>query len=188
MPAPDVVEVPDPRRPARLLVICTGNAARSVMAGFMLEHLAERRGSDLRVVTAGTHTVDGQPMSFRTRNALASIGELGGLALSGHRSRQMVDVDVEHSDLVVAMEADHVRYVRRNHPRASARTATLRRLTWDLPPPPPTLAERVAGMGLDDLPVDGAEDVLDPAGGDEAAYVACASELWGLCRSLVDRL
>ena len=176
------------RRSDRLLVICTGNAARSVMAGFMLEHLAEQRGSDLRVATAGTHTVDGQPMSLRTRGALASIPELGDLAVSRHRSRQMGDVDVEHSDLVVAMEADHVRYVRRRHPQAVARTATIRRLVLDLPPPPPPLAERVADLGLGEVPVDPGEDVLDPAGGDEATYVACASELWGLCKALIERI
>ena len=186
--APGGSHGPGARRPDRLLVICTGNAARSVMAGFMLEHLAERRGGDLRVVTAGTHTVDGQPMSIRTRNALSSIEELGELAVSGHRSRQMGDIDAEHSDLVVAMEADHVRYVRRRHPQAAGRTATLRRLTLDLPPPPPPLAERVAALALESLPADEAEDVLDPAGGDEATYVACASELWGLCKTLIDRI
>jgi protein-tyrosine phosphatase len=179
-------------RPDRVLVICTGNAARSVMAGFMLEHLAERRagrgGNGLRIATAGTHSVDGQPMSFRTRNALASIDELGELAVSRHRSRQMGDVDVEHSDLVVAMEADHIRYVRRNHPDAAGRTATIRRLARDLAPPPASLAERVAALELAATPIDKAEDVLDPAGGDEATYIACAAELWGLCGDLIDRL
>jgi protein-tyrosine-phosphatase len=49
----------------KLLVLCTGNAARSVMAGFMLDALCEGRpGDPLRVVTAGTHTIDGQPMGI----------------------------------------------------------------------------------------------------------------------------
>ena len=54
-----------------LLVLCTGNAARSVMAGFMLELLRDGRAGDpLHIVTAGTHTIDGQPMGMRTRAAL----------------------------------------------------------------------------------------------------------------------
>jgi len=48
------------------------------------------------------------------------------------------------------MEADHVRFVRRHYPEAADRTATIRRLCEDLPPAPPSLAERVAGLGLAD--------------------------------------
>ena len=62
-----------------LLVLCTGNAARSVMAGFMLEHLRDGRAGDpLHIVTAGTHTIDGQPMGMRTRAALVAPPRAGG--------------------------------------------------------------------------------------------------------------
>jgi protein-tyrosine-phosphatase len=175
-------------RALRVLVICTGNAARSVMAGFMLERLAATRGADLAVATAGTHSVDGQPMSGRTRNALVSVDGLGEFPASRHRSRQMREVDVAHADVVLAMESDHVRYVRRHHPGAADRTVTLRRLVVDLAPPPPGLTERVAALGLGELPLDPTEDVLDPAGGDDDTYVRCAAELWELCTVLVDRL
>jgi protein-tyrosine-phosphatase len=175
------------RGPIRLLVICTGNAARSVMAGFMLEHLADRRGIQLAVGTGGTHSIDGLPISARTRDALATIEALGPVAASGHRSRQVRGVDVEQSDLVVAMEASHVRYVRRYHPDAAGRTATLRRLARDLAPPPPSVGVRVAALGLDMVDIDPAEDVGDPAGGDDETYARCASELWVLCAALVDR-
>ena len=69
-----------PRRPVTdLLVLCTGNAARSVMAGFMLMQLHDGRpGPPLHVVTAGTHSIDGQPMGMRTRAALIRLPELAG--------------------------------------------------------------------------------------------------------------
>jgi protein-tyrosine phosphatase len=174
--------------PLRLLVLCTGNVARSVMAGLMLERLAERNGVDLRVVTGGTHSIDGQPISARTRDALASIEPLGPVVVSGHRSRQVRGIDVEHADLVVAMEASNVRYVRRHHPEASDRTATLRRLARDLAPPPPTLGERLAALRLGTLGVDPTEDVEDPAGGDGETYGRCAAELWVLCSKLAEVL
>jgi protein arginine phosphatase len=158
----------------RVVTLCTGNAARSVMAGFMLEHLA-RPGRPLTVATAGTHAIEGQPMSLRTRAALASLPELGRVAAGAHRSHQLTEDDLEWADLVIAMEADHVRYVRRWHASAAGRTATLRHLVEHLPGPAGPLAPRLA-------------EVIDPAGGDEAFYVACAKELWGLSQSLVPRL
>ena len=139
-------QVPAPEgHMTELLVLCTGNAARSVMAGFMLDHLKVGRPvADLHVVTAGTHSIDGQPMSTRTRAALRSIPELSDAALGGHRSRQVYEGDLDRAELVVVMEADHVRFVRRQFPRAAGRTATIRRLCRDLPPGPPPL-DRAGG-------------------------------------------
>ena len=169
-----------------LLVLCTGNAARSVMAGFMLEHLRDGRAGDpLHIVTAGTHTIDGQPMGMRTRTALARLPELAGADFRRHRSRQVHGVDLVHAELVVVMEADHVRFVRRQFPDAAAKTATIRRLCRDLAPPPPALGERVAALGLATVEVSDSEDVLDPAGHEADVYAACVDELWGLCRTLV---
>jgi protein-tyrosine-phosphatase len=168
-----------------LLVLCTGNASRSVMAGFMLEALGDGRPDPLRIVTAGTHSIDGQPMGLRTRTALLRIPELAGADFRRHRSRQVQGVDLVHAELVVVMEADHVRFVRRRFPDAAAKTATLRRLCADLPPGPPELPARVAGLRLADVELSDEGDVMDPAGHDGDVYAACADELWDLCRTLI---
>jgi len=93
-----------------------------------------------------------------------------------------------HAELVVVMEADHVRFVRRRFPDAAAKTATIRRLCRDLPPAPPPLGERVAAMCLADVEVADTEDVLDPAGHEGDVYAAVVDELWDLCRRLVTLL
>jgi protein-tyrosine phosphatase len=168
-----------------LLVLCTGNAARSVMAGFMFDVLGEQApGSSLHVVTAGTHTIDGQPMGMRTRTALARLPEMAGADFRRHRSRQVHGVDLVHAELVVVMEADHVRFVRRQFPDAAAKTATIRHLCRHLAPSPPALGERVRMLGLEGVELDDADDVLDPAGHEADVYAACVDELWGLCRTL----
>jgi protein-tyrosine-phosphatase len=172
-----------------LLVLCTGNAARSVMAGFMLEHLRDGRpGQPLHVVTAGTHTIDGQPMGVRTRTALSRIPQLVGTDYRRHRSRQVHGADLVHAELVVVMEADHVRFVRRRFPDAAHKTATIRRLCADLPPSPPALADRVKALALAEVELSDDEDVMDPAGYEADVYAACVDELWVLCQELIGLL
>jgi len=175
-----------------LLVLCTGNAARSVMAGFMLEFLHARRlgdpdvaSTDLHIVTAGTHTIDGQPMGMRTRAALLSRPEMADVTFSKHRSRQVYEADIERAELVVGMEADHVRFVRRTFPGAASRTATIRHLCDVLPPPPPELRERVRALDLAEAQLSDDDDVIDPAGRDGSFYEACVDELWDLCNRLI---
>jgi protein-tyrosine phosphatase len=163
-----------------VVVLCTGNAARSVMAGFMLE----AHGVPVRVVTAGTHVVEHQPTSRRTRDALAAVG----LDSSAHRSRQLSEADLDAADLVIAMAAEHVWYVRRRHPQAADRTATLSWLARHLPAGPAPLATRIAPLGLALLDPADQGDVDDPAGGDEATYTACAASLSVLVAELAPRL
>ena len=50
------------------------------------------------------------------------------------------------------------------------------------------LVERLAALGLADQPVEPWEDVEDPAGGEDEAYVSCAKELSVLCAELMPRL
>jgi protein-tyrosine-phosphatase len=158
--------------------LCTGNAARSVMAGAMLTSPA------IRIETAGTHVVEGQPMSRRTRDALGAVG----FAADGHRSHQLTDQDVAGADLILAMAGEHVAFIRRRYPQAAAKTASIKRLVRDLPPGPSPLADRVSALGLAEQPVEPWEDVEDPAGGEDEAYVACAKELAALCGDLLARL
>jgi protein-tyrosine phosphatase len=163
-----------------VLVLCTGNAARSVMAGVMLEAL----GAPVRIITAGTHVVENQPTSRRTRDALTALS----LDASGHRSRQLNDADLDAADLVIAMAAEHVHYVRRRHPRAADRTATLSWLARHLASGPRPLAARVGELALADVDPALQGDVDDPAGGEAPVYTACAVQLSELVAQLGTRL
>ncbi|RMH67148.1 MAG: hypothetical protein D6683_18080 [Actinomyces sp.] len=170
---------PDPTRPV-VCFLCTGNAARSVMAAAMLARLTD--AVDIR--SAGTHVIEGQPPSVRVRRAL----ERHGLSAPWHRSRQMGLDQVEGADLIVAMEPDNVAWLRRTHPEGAARTGTLIRLARELEPGPAPLAQRVAALGLAAVEVGSDEEVVDPAAGDQAAYDRCADELAPLVAELARRL
>ena len=163
----------------RIVTLCTGNAARSVMLGYMLTTLAEANGVDWGVRTAGTHAVEGQAMSPRTLEALEKLEELGEHHFRAHRSHQLTNDDVAWADVIVAVEADHVNYVRRVHPDAHAKTVQLRSFCL-LAPLDGGLLVQVADVAASD-PEPGL-DVNDPAGGDQAQYDACAVELWDLAQ------
>jgi protein-tyrosine-phosphatase len=165
---------------SHIVFLCTGNAARSVMAGAIARH----RRADLEVITAGTHVVEGMPMSWRTRDALAGVG----VRADGHRSHQLRDGDVSVTDLVVAMAGEHVTYVRRQHPDAASRTATLKRLVRDLDAESGPLADRVAALDLATLDLEPWEDVCDPAGGDLPEFERCVAEIEALLAALLPRL
>jgi protein-tyrosine phosphatase len=166
--------------PGPIVFLCTGNAARSVIAGAALAALLP----DRPVSTAGTLVVEGQPMSWRTRAALESVG----VAVPDHRSRQATAADLGHADLVIALAPEHVHWVRRSHPSASARTGTLRRLARDLSHDDQPLSDRVAALRLHEVEPEDWEEVVDPGGGDAEAFAACARDVHALIGALADRL
>ncbi len=161
-----------------IVFLCTGNAARSVMAGAALA------GAPVRIVTAGTHVVEGQPMSRRTRAALEAVG----VPPTDHRSHQLTPADLDAATLVIGLSGEHVAYVRRVHPEAAAKTVTLKRLCRDLGAGRAPLGERLVPLRLDGVELEPWEDVDDPAGGEDEDYLACAKVVRDLCLEVAARL
>jgi protein-tyrosine-phosphatase len=130
------------------------------------------RTDALRAAGAGTHVIEGHPMSRRTRAALARLG----LADPSHRSTQLATRHLA-AELIVTMEPMHVTYVRRNHPEAAPRTATLKRLVRDLPGTSGPLADRVVALRLHEVEPEPWEEVVDPGSGEQDAFDSCIDEL-----------
>jgi protein-tyrosine phosphatase len=159
-----------------VVTLCTGNAARSVIAGAVLE----ARVPGLVVSTRGTAVIEGLPMSWRTRAAIEAMG----LRADGHRSRQLTDADLAGADLVLAMAVEHVNYVRRVDADAASRTATLKRLARDLPHVRGDLGRRLAALELDRVTLEPWEDIADPVSGEVEEFYQCAQEIGGLLEPL----
>ena len=77
----------------RVLILCTGNSARSQMAEGLLRHDA---GERFDVESAGTKP------SFVRPEAIAAMKELG-IDISGHRSKSVEEFDGQHFDYVITV-------------------------------------------------------------------------------------
>jgi arsenate reductase len=77
----------------RVLILCTGNSARSQMAEGLLRAFA---GDRAEVLSAGTNPSVVRP------EAIAVMSELG-IDLSGHRSKHVREFDGQHFDYVITV-------------------------------------------------------------------------------------
>jgi protein-tyrosine-phosphatase len=149
------------------------------MLGYMLSTLGEASGQDWSIRTAGTLVSEGHAMSSRTRDALRKIPELGHHRVNSHRSHRLTENDVEWSDMILAMEATHVLFVRHRFPEATAKTVLLGQFLREAPLDA-TLGEQLKFVASREP--DLAFDIDDPAGGDQEVYDACAHELWEMAQ------
>jgi len=77
----------------RVLILCTGNSARSQMAEGLLRHDS---GERFAVESAGTKA------SFVRPEAVSVMRELG-IDISGHRSKSVDEFDGQHFDYVITV-------------------------------------------------------------------------------------
>lgn len=173
----------------KIMFLCTGNAARSVMA----KVITQNRSDLFELSGAGTHSVENCPMSNYTRKALASIG----LEDRTHRSRQLNPYNADDADLIIAMANDHVQYVRRNHPEVAHKTATFKRLVRDLGEVKAAarndryaslrqaLKSRIAEMRLAEVQLESWEEIGDPGAGEQPVFMSSLEEIDALVDSFL---
>ncbi|HYL71856.1 MAG TPA: low molecular weight protein-tyrosine-phosphatase, partial [Candidatus Dormibacteraeota bacterium] len=99
----------------RVLFVCLGNICRSPTAEAVLRALAAREAPELalEVDSAGTAAYHvGEPPDPRTRQAAARRG----YDLSALRARIVEPEDFERFDLILAMDRENLRVLRRRAP------------------------------------------------------------------------
>ena len=137
----------------RILFVCLGNICRSPTAEVALRVLAAREAPelDLEVDSAGTAAYHaGEPPDPRTREAAARRG----YDLTAPRARIVEPADFERFDLILAMDREILRVLRRRAPSTAQERVRL-------------LLEFAPEAGLEDVPdpyyggPNGFEEVLD---------------------------
>ena len=139
-------------RPARILMVCTGNICRSTMAHAILEQAAARAGVDVVVDSAGVSDEEaGNPIDRRAARVLRDAG----YAVPDHRARQIRAGELGEWDLILAMTSRHLNVLERLFDRAGVEHEGAPASALDLAEGPRVCLYR-------DLDPEGSGDVPDP--------------------------
>ena len=96
----------------KILFICHGNICRSPMAEFLLKDIVKKRGiaADFEIASAATSREEiGNPVHHGTRNKLAQLG----ISVTGKHAVQVTKRDYEYYDLLLVMDSNNIRNLRR---------------------------------------------------------------------------
>ena len=96
----------------KILFVCHGNICRSPMAEFVMKRLVEEAGlaDQFEIASAATSTEEiGNPVYPPARRKLAEHG----IGCEGKTARQMTRDDYHHYDMIVAMDRNNLRNLRR---------------------------------------------------------------------------
>lgn len=152
-----------------ILFVCTANICRSAYAEFHSRSVAP----GVRFSSAGTHALVGSPMDPVMARLLPEAVDP-----SDHRGRQLTRQVAEEADLIIALSAEHRRYILDEWPRLAKRTFLVGHAARELAAAPSDLpAAEIAGYLARHRTARAEDSVNDPYGLGADVARASAAEI-----------
>jgi protein-tyrosine-phosphatase len=104
----------------KIIVVCTGNSCRSVMAAGLLKHMLKDKG-DYEIATAGTVAVKG----MRAMPEAIEVMSEEGIDVSDHLSQHLSDQMIEGADLILVMQEGHKAHILSRNPEVKEKVHLL---------------------------------------------------------------
>jgi protein-tyrosine phosphatase len=105
----------------KILIVCTGNICRSPLAEALLRQQLQATHPSVEVRSAGIGALVGAPAD----STVQRIALEDGIPLGTHIAQQASPALTRWADLVLAMEAHHLRYILHMDPTARGKTFLL---------------------------------------------------------------
>ncbi|NMB08920.1 MAG: low molecular weight protein arginine phosphatase [Tissierellia bacterium] len=144
-----------------ILFVCTGNTCRSPMAQGILQDMAQKKGLDIKVKSAGIYALDGQSPSTNAIKVLKS----DNIDINNHRASIVHRDLLEEADLILTMGNSHKEILISKFDFIKDKIYTLKEFSYGVK-----------------------EDIVDPFGGDINVYNNTKNELYNALEKIIEKL
>jgi len=107
----------------RILVVCTGNSCRSIMAeGYLIKKLKDMGVEDTIVISAGTNAING----LKPTDETIEVMKEEGVDVSGYVSSGLTKTNIDNADAVLVMTEEHKKRILTISPSSKDKVYLLR--------------------------------------------------------------